>query len=507
MTMRRQYLRCTALGMLALLGTLQIAPAQQKLPSEPVQALDNALEALFARDLSPGMAIAVVRGTEVIYARGFGFADIEQKRPVTPDTIFYIGSTTKSFTGFAAALLHHRKQINLDSSIEQYLPALRLKPPLSASAITVRDLLTHTHGIEDGGPIVFRTAYSGRYDSDLLIRMLGTYAPSPQGRAFHYGNLGYNVTGLVLDRQEKGGWKQLQEREIFVPLQMKDTTAYVSRADQRRLAMPYAAEKGGYRRLRYAKTDATMHAAGGHLSTAQDLARWVLVHLNGGNWKASPVFPSEVIAETHRIQAKQDRDFGPFHRIGWGLGWDIGTYDGDVLIHRFGSFPGFRSHVSFMPERGLGVVVLTNESSLGSALADLAAVTAYDIFLAKDSAQEKREKALAQAGQMATQGRESMAAEKARRAARPQQLAHPLRAYAGTFQNDALGCMQWRLEGGVLQAQIGDAQSTAEVFDGSKDQLRVELTGSGEVVSFNFEGKRPRSLKYAGQEFRRSRCR
>jgi CubicO group peptidase (beta-lactamase class C family) len=94
--------------------------------SSEQRALDAAVERLFALDLTPGMAVAAVRGSDVV-ARGLGVLDVETRRPVTPDSIFYIASTTKSFTAFAAALLHHSQTIDLDGSLATYFPGLTLE--------------------------------------------------------------------------------------------------------------------------------------------------------------------------------------------------------------------------------------------------------------------------------------------------------------------------------------------------------------------------------------------
>ncbi len=100
--------------------------------------LDPLVEELFSLDLSPGLAVAVVTGDELAYARGFGYADMETGRPVTPETLFYIASTTKAFTALAAALLDHRELLDLDAPISRYVAELELQPPLSADEITVR---------------------------------------------------------------------------------------------------------------------------------------------------------------------------------------------------------------------------------------------------------------------------------------------------------------------------------------------------------------------------------
>ncbi len=450
------------------------------------EQLDTVVSAIFALDLAPGMGVSVVKGDELIYAKGFGHADVEAGRPVTTETLFYIASTTKSFTALAAAQLAERGELDLDAPLSRYLPQLELKPPLSADKISLRELLTHTHGIADDGPIVLRTAYSGEHDNDLLIELLSRYPPSPTGKQFVYGNLGYNIAGLVMDTELDTDWKEILDREVFAPLKMKDTTAYISKVDRQRLAMPYGPLEVGFRPLRYGKEDSNMHAAGGHVTTVLDLARYLEAHLNEGQVDGRQVLPASVIAETHRLQATQDREFGPYHRHGWGLGWDLGTYDDNTLIHRFGGFAGFRSHVSFMPEHALGVVVLVNESSMGSRLADLVATQIYDLLLGIPDAIEKHEQALAEYRERAVAFRQRVGQTLAERAARPQTLPHPLSSYEGSYENSDYGRMEWRIVDGQLEAAIGIMQSAATVFDGPKNQLRVELQGGGQVVEFRF---------------------
>ena len=114
--------------------------------------LDSTLAKIFSLDLAPGMSIAVVRDTQVIYAKGFGWADVEARRPVTPQTIFYIASTTKSFTGLAAAMLAEQGRLDLDAPLTRYLPTAKLQAPLNPDSITLRALLSHTHGIDNDGP-------------------------------------------------------------------------------------------------------------------------------------------------------------------------------------------------------------------------------------------------------------------------------------------------------------------------------------------------------------------
>jgi CubicO group peptidase (beta-lactamase class C family) len=366
-------------------------------------------------------------------------------------------------------------------------------------------LAAATHGISNAGPISLRAAHSGDHNPALLLRLLSDYPPASRGRAFAYGNLGYYVTGLALEARLGKPWQEILSDLVFRPLDMKDTSAYISKADPARLARPYAAEGAGYRRLR-SKVDSTMHAAGGHVSTARDLARWVEAHLNQGRVDGRQVFPAAVVAETHRQQAAQDRMFAAFHRHGWGLGWDLGTYDGDSFVHRFGGLPGFRSHVSLLPERGVGVVVLTNAGGAGSTLADAVATSVYDILLAKPELQRRLDSAVAQTRATADRLRAQQTRDLAERAARRKPLPHPLSAYAGSYYNEAAGCVELQVARDRLHAKMGVAEGDIDVTDGSTNRVEVDLTGDPEEMTFAMEDGQARALTFEGHRFSKRSC-
>lgn len=464
--------------------------------------LDTFIARAMATGLTPGMAVSVVRGSDVIYAKGFGFADRESNRRVTADTQFYIASTTKSFTALAGALLAARGVIDLDAPLSQYLPNVTLDPALSPDAISLRDLLTHTHGIRSGGPVDFRTAFTGDFTNAQLMDLLKLHPPAPSGRSFSYSNLGYNIFSLVLDAKLKEGWKHVIQREVFDPIGMRSTTANMSKANPSRLALPYNFGTTAPERVYYGKRDENMQAAGGHLSSANDLARYLEAHLNQGRVNGRQVLPAAPIEETHRQQVVQTRTFGPFQRFGWGLGWDLATYEGDTILQRFGDFSGFRSHVSFMPEQRLGVVVLTNGGGASSPLSDLVATYVYDRLLGKPGLSARYDERLASTQEDV---RTARTRERTTRGARPQITPLPLSAYAGTYDGPALGRMIWTFEAGRLNVTMGIARGDVEVYDGTKYQLRLDLGGAGAVVTFDVPNgaQRPVGLRFLDYVFTR----
>jgi CubicO group peptidase (beta-lactamase class C family) len=208
--------------------------------NEAAARLDAVLAPLLALDMSPGAGIVVVRDTRIIYMQGIGWADVEARRPFTPSTVFYIASTTKSFTGLTAAILDAAGRFSLDAPLARYLPDVRLRAPLDPRAITIRSLLTHTHGIENVGPVTLRLAHTGQYaDNDELVRLLAEHPAAASGTTYRYGNIGYNVAALAMDAATGASWKDVLQQTLFAPLEMANTTAYVSKFPRDRLATPY----------------------------------------------------------------------------------------------------------------------------------------------------------------------------------------------------------------------------------------------------------------------------
>jgi CubicO group peptidase (beta-lactamase class C family) len=283
--------------------------------------VDSFARCLVDAGLVPGMGIAITRGDSVVYTAGFGLADKETGRTVDEGTAFYIASSTKALTATAVVLLAERGELDLEAPVTRYIPGVRFEAPIDADSVTIEALLTMTEGLQDGGPVVFRTAFTGDFRAGQLVELLAGYGPSESGHAFSYGNLPYNILGLVLSPQDGHGWKDVIRREVLEPLGMDDTSARISDFEPDAVARPHAIRPDeGWQPVRLAKADENMHAAGGHFTSARDLGRFVAAHLGDGSVGGERVFPTGVLASAHRKHVDQDREFGPFHRYGWGYG-------------------------------------------------------------------------------------------------------------------------------------------------------------------------------------------
>ena len=181
MTFRR-----TALAITTLATGIVASPltAQATLSPADRAALDSMVDFLAARELVPGISIAIVSGDRLIYRRDAGWADREAGRKVDANTVFYIASVTKPFTALTTTLLDRDHIITLDETVAQLLPGATFGPGVDAAHVTVRQLLSHTSGINGDGPVVYRTAFSGEIDRAALLHALTAHGPAEGGTAF-----------------------------------------------------------------------------------------------------------------------------------------------------------------------------------------------------------------------------------------------------------------------------------------------------------------------------------
>ena len=474
------------------------APAAQttRALSEREQAFARDLDAFLASTLArfetvPALSVAVATSTGPIYARAHGRADIEAGRPADADTLFYIASSTKSFVGLTMALLDARGAIDLDWTLAELAPDIAFRPEVRANEVTLRHLLSHTHGLR-GRMIEFRLAFSGEHDSATLWRLLGRLEPNreaPLG-TFRYGNVGYNVAALLVERRLGRSWQELVETELLRPLGLGRTiTRGVAEARARGdIAAPYdSAVADRTVRLYLAKEDDTMQSAGGMFSTARDMARWLQLNLAAARGVPTPL-PAAAVASTHRPIGTLDDNFEMFRRTGYGLGWYSGDHQGATMYHSFGGFAGARAHVSFIPERDLGVAVMTNDEGIGFALADIVAVYAYDWFLrGPEQAAANARSVLDRIEPRVAERRNAIAADRARRAQRTWRLTLPAAAYAGRYCSPDAGTITITESDGRLAMAMGRLRAQLDPFT-EPDTARVEpVPGTGEVLRFRIE--------------------
>jgi len=442
----------------------------------------------------PSIGLAVVQDGRR-HTRAFGYADVEHKIAATTRTGYYIGSTTKAFTALSVLLLAEQGKLDLDAPVATYLPEITFPAPIDGRAITLRKLMSHSAPIRNS-PIVFRTAFTGEHSPELLVQLLATTTPRDEG--FRYDNLGYVIAALAMERVTGHTWQQLHDELVFTPLGMHDTTALMSEATRKPLALPYElVNSGRFEVLAYRKNDRMMHAAGGTVTTAEDVARWIEAQLGGGR------ISRRAIAETHRQQAAIGEPGGPFGGTAYGFGWFRGAHGGDAVVHHGGGFEGWRTLFSFMPEKQLGVAVMTN-SGHGNPVTQLVTSYAFDRLLNKPDVEGTYAAKLAKLRADTDVMREGVAAETAKRALRTSQLKHASAAYAARYEHPQLGTLAIEEREGKLVASIGQMHAELEPFT-EPESARVQLLPtSGEVLRFVFaSGETADAVKYRDELFTR----
>jgi CubicO group peptidase (beta-lactamase class C family) len=466
--------------------------AQEPRPAPDViaRAVDSLAARIVESGVSPAIGVAVVIDGKTILTRAYGWADATAQIAATDRTLWYLASTTKSYTGFAVSLLAHEGVIDLAAPITTLLPGVRWPAGVDATRLTLAHFLSHTHHISDNA-VVQSAAFTGAIPESAWPGLIQYAAPSGNADLV-YSNFGYNVAAMVIDRVRPEGWRRYLDSAVHRPANLRETFTRVSGLDPRRIAKPHALNPaGGFRTLKFEKTDATMNSAGGHLATLHDLARWVIVQMDSGKVDGRQIFPREPVALSHRLIARHtvesSKRFGPFDREGWAAGWDIGTYMGELMVSRFGSYVTTRSHLSMLPGRRIGVVAQVNGPGASGA-ADIVAALAYDLEAGRPHARAIANERLNEMIARLPAGRERQAAGDSTRRARQRPLRRALADFAGSYSNDALGTLVFIERNGALQYRWGVLEGPTEVFDAEKDQLRIEVVGSGSVVAFRFDG-------------------
>jgi len=497
-----------ALGLTLLPLSLTSAQGARPDPASIARAVDSLATRAVADGLAPALGVAVIMDGRTTYMKSHGKADVTAGVPADDGTLWYIASTSKSLTGFGVALLAHQGAIRMDAPITTLLPKARWNPAVRAESLTLAHFLSHTHRVNDNA-VVQSAAFTGEIPEARWPELIALAGQAPTNDLV-YGNFGYNVAAMVIDANRPEGWKRFLEQKVYQPIGMRDTYTRVSGLNAKRIAKPHRFRAdGSYITEPFFKTDATMNSAGGHLSTLRDLARWTIVQADSGMIDGKRVFPAEAVALSHRLIAKQTRDqakrFAFFDREGWGAGWDIGTYEGERMVSRFGSYHTTRSHLSFLPARRIGVVVMSSGGL--SALTDIVAAFAYDLEAGRPDARQRTEQRMDELRKRFGDSRRNVAVQDSTRAARQRQpLSRPLTDFAGVFEEPSFGKLTFTARAGRLDFRWGALHGPAEIFDAAKGQLRIETAGSGSVVTFSFQGEGPaQSIDMQGVSFKRVR--
>jgi CubicO group peptidase (beta-lactamase class C family) len=397
----------------------------------------------------PGCAVAAVRDGRVELAGGWGLRDREAELPVTQDTLFAIGSTTKAFTATTIGALVDEGLLEWDKPLRDYVPEVRLHDPFVSDRLTIIDLLSHRSGLPRHDLTWVGQPERSRAEIVRALRFLPLSKDLRQ--QFQYCNLGYLVAGYVVEALSGVPWEDFVRGRLLGPLGMGRTNLSVDEmlADDDH-ATAYTRREGEIERVPQRPLPA-MAPAGAINSSAADMARWLLAQLGGGQLDGATVM-SPATAKRQLTPHMVIPGYGEVPGLSayaYGLGWLNGRYRDHAIAMHDGGIDGFMTHCMLLPDDGIGVVVLTNTSSAMMHLSvacrvldELLGAEPLDVF-----------GWLKPRFDAATAGtREAKAARRVVAGAGP---ARPLSDYAGEYEHPGYGTITLTLNDGVLEPSLG----------------------------------------------------
>jgi len=357
-------------------------PATPAVAPELQQRLDLLVEQLEQQRQTahvPGMAIAVVKDDEVILTHGFGIANIEKETPVTPETIFAIGSSTKSFTSTLVGMLVDEGKMAWDDPVTKYLPyfQMNVESDNEDDEPTLRDVLSHRTGFTRMG-LLFA---SGQIPiEEVLLDATKAEPYVPFREKWYYSNVMYMSAGVAAAKAEGADWDTLVKERIFEPLGMDSTTTSVTQAKKdSRLASGYLWDEDlqayEYKPMRNVDN---IGPSGAINSNVLDMAQWLRLQLGRGEYEGRRLISEENLRETWKTQIDITEN------VGYGMGWMIREWEGQLVIEHGGNVDGFSAQVAMLPESNLGFVLLTNASA--SALPPQSINVVWDTLLGEEPA-------------------------------------------------------------------------------------------------------------------------
>jgi CubicO group peptidase (beta-lactamase class C family) len=473
-------------------------------------ALDALMESAMKHWAPPGAAVVVVRGDQVVYLKGFGVRDVTTKAPVTPDTIFAIGSTTKAFTTAAMALLVDEGKMRWDDPVRKHLPYFRLADPLANESVTMRDLVTHRTGLIRHDMLWYGSPWS----REAIVKRIGHVPLSyPIRTEFQYQNIMYLTAGLAVGAASGSAFEEFVQRRIFDQLGMKSANFSTLRSEKAAdHALPHAKQGTEVKIIPWRNID-NVGPAGSINASVRDLSNWIRLHLNEGVVDGRRLISAENLREMHtpqmviRLEGRWKLFFPESDtlQLSYGLGWFINDYRGRKLVMHGGTIDGFRAAVMLEPKAKIGVAVLANLT--GTQMPEATCYNVMDLLLGL----EKKDWNAYISGQAkifeAAQAKALI--ERNARRRKDTKPSRELAAYAGTYEDPGYGKADVMVVDGKLALLWSSFKTGLEHFhfdtftatdnELKNEQLTFSLNADGEVGSMNFFNVNFKKLKAKAQ--------
>jgi CubicO group peptidase (beta-lactamase class C family) len=448
----------------------------------------------------PGLALAVIADGKVIWAKGFGQRDVENRLPMTADTLLPIGSITKSFTTLLMGMLVDEGKLEWDKPVRTYVPEFRAADELLTSRLTPRDLVTHRTGLPRHDLLWYN---NNELTREQIVSRLGYLGASEDLRSrYQYNNLMFLAGGFLVEELTGQPWEDVAKARVLGPLGMTRSTFWSAEAAKDADHARGYREDDGKILLMPFREVGNMGPVGSISSSANEMANYAMLQLSRGKFGGKQLVQPATLREMHTpqqaISALPDQpENGP---ASYGLGWVIDTYRGRLRVAHGGNIDGFSALLTLFPNDGIGIVALSNANGTGlpGVMRNHIADKLMDLP-AKDwngEALGRRE-----LGRKAAKDAETKKTATRRSGTRP---SHAIADYAGEYEHPGYGILRIEtIAGDKLQATFNRIVTPLEhwhydVFNGvevekdptftdMKYHFRGDLSGNVAAVEASFE--------------------
>lgn len=352
------------------------APSAKSLDAAAVARVDTILEQQ-QRELGiPGLAIAVVVDGEVAYVNAFGLRDVARNLPANVDTLFPIGSCTKSFTSMAVAIAEDDGLLSLNDRPGRYVSYFTMADPEADDTVTLRDMLSHQTGLLAKADLA---AVPGVLDREHYVRATVSALPVAKPRtSFQYSNAMFTAAGEIVGHVRHTNWERAIEQTIFEPLHM--TSSLASVGDLANMPNHVVGYAPGRRAVPPTVSLDAMAPAGAIASSARDMARWLRMLANGGRTEDGRLVSRRLFTELTTPQIAINET------LSYALGWAVYSWHGLKVVEHNGGGEGISALVSFVPSRRTGFVLLANVSPTRLTQIGAAGELLWPVLLGDDTA-------------------------------------------------------------------------------------------------------------------------
>ena len=354
---------------LCLILTISFSHAQLEIKPHQLKWLDTAVsESIDAFNL-PSLSIAIVHNGEVAWSASYGETIAGSGQRSNPETLYAVASNTKAFTAAAMAQLVDAGQLDWNDRVQQYIPWFELYDPYVSSELRIRDLLCHRSGLATfSGDLLW---YGSKWTSREILEKVSHLEPSSSFRTqFGYQNLMFLAAGEIIEVVSEKSWESYIEKEFLLPIAMNSSVlSIMDLVTAKNIAAPHNELPSGIQEpIDWVNWD-NIGPAGSLISSAEEMARWMIVQLDSGKtsnemlWTAKQTQEMWTMHTPIPVSSWYQKMLPSMHYRGYGLGWELYDLHGKKVVAHSGGYDGMISRQILVPEEKLGVIILTNTNT------------------------------------------------------------------------------------------------------------------------------------------------